>query len=70
MGIEPVGLGCRDTLRMEMNYPLYGSDINEKTNPIEAGLKWITKFEKNSLLVKTISKSIIKTPSKNLFVLR
>ncbi len=43
-GIKPVGLGARDTLRLEMGYCLYGNDINEQTSPIEAGLGWITKF--------------------------
>lgn len=45
-GIEPTGLGCRDTLRLEMGYCLYGNDIDESTNPIEAGLGWITKVDK------------------------
>lgn len=45
-GISPAGLGCRDTLRMEMRYHLYGLDINENINPIEAGLSWVTKFNK------------------------
>ena len=45
-GIEPTGLGARDTLRMEMGYALYGNDITAETNPIEAGLGWITKLEK------------------------
>ena len=48
----PAGLGCRDTLRMEMKYVLYGNDINEKTNPIEAGLGWITKTNKTSFIGK------------------
>ena len=43
-GIRPVGLGARDTLRLEMGYCLYGNDINDATSPIEAGLGWITKF--------------------------
>jgi aminomethyltransferase len=43
-GIKPVGLGARDTLRLEMGYCLYGNDINDTTSPIEAGLGWITKF--------------------------
>lgn len=43
-GIRPIGLGARDTLRLEMGYCLYGNDINDKTSPIEAGLGWITKF--------------------------
>ena len=42
-GITPCGLGCRDTLRMEMKFCLYGNDIDETTNTIEAGLGWITK---------------------------
>jgi len=43
-GIRPIGLGARDTLRLEMGFCLYGNDINDKTSPIEAGLGWITKF--------------------------
>jgi aminomethyltransferase len=43
-GIRPIGLGARDTLRLEMGYCLYGNDINDTTSPIEAGLGWITKF--------------------------
>lgn len=43
-GIRPIGLGARDTLRLEMGYCLYGNDINDETSPIEAGLGWITKF--------------------------
>ncbi len=46
-GIIPVGLGARDTLRLEMAYCLYGNDINDETSPIEAGLGWITKFTKD-----------------------
>lgn len=46
-GIAPIGLGARDTLRLEMGYCLYGNDINDETSPIEAGLGWITKFSKN-----------------------
>ena len=44
--IMPVGLGARDTLRTEMGYCLYGHDIDDSTSPIEAGLGWITKFNK------------------------
>jgi aminomethyltransferase len=46
-GIKPIGLGARDTLRLEMGYCLYGNDIDDTTSPIEAGLGWITKFSKN-----------------------
>jgi aminomethyltransferase len=43
-GIQPIGLGARDTLRLEMGFCLYGNDINDTTSPLEAGLGWITKF--------------------------
>ena len=43
-GIKPIGLGARDTLRLEMGFCLYGNDIDDTTSPIEAGLGWITKF--------------------------
>ncbi|MEO0058937.1 MAG: glycine cleavage system aminomethyltransferase GcvT [Bacteroidota bacterium] len=46
-GIKPIGLAARDTLRLEMGYCLYGNDINDTTSPLEAGLGWITKFNKN-----------------------
>ena len=45
-GIKPIGLGARDTLRLEMGFCLYGNDINDTTSPIAAGLGWITKFTK------------------------
>ncbi|HAP66437.1 MAG TPA: glycine cleavage system aminomethyltransferase GcvT [Nitrospinae bacterium] len=48
--IKPVGLGARDTLRLEMKYPLYGNDISEKTTPLEAGLSWVTKFDKGNFM--------------------
>ncbi len=51
-GILPIGLGARDTLRLEMGYCLYGNDIDESTNPIEAGLGWITKTEKGEFFGK------------------
>jgi len=51
-GIGPVGLGARDTLRLEMGYCLYGHDIDQTTNPIEAGLGWITKTDKGEFLGK------------------
>ncbi|MBN1996286.1 glycine cleavage system aminomethyltransferase GcvT [candidate division KSB1 bacterium] len=48
--IEPVGLGARDTLRLEKKYCLYGNDIDNTTNPLEAGLGWITKFNKGEFI--------------------
>ena len=46
-GIQPIGLGARDTLRLEMGFCLYGNDIDDTTSPLEAGLGWITKFNKD-----------------------
>jgi aminomethyltransferase len=45
-GIKPIGLAARDTLRLEMGYCLYGNDIDDTTSPLEAGLGWVTKFNK------------------------
>lgn len=45
--IKPIGLGARDTLRLEMGFCLYGNDIDDTTSPLEAGLGWITKFTKD-----------------------
>lgn len=46
-GLKPIGLGARDTLRLEMGFNLYGNDIDDATSPLEAGLGWITKFTKD-----------------------
>ncbi len=46
LGMKPIGLGARDTLRLEMGFCLYGNDIDDTTSPLEAGLGWITKFTK------------------------
>ncbi|MDR3626059.1 MAG: glycine cleavage system aminomethyltransferase GcvT, partial [Ignavibacteriaceae bacterium] len=50
--IQPVGLGARDTLRLEMGFCLYGNDIDQTTNTLEAGLGWITKLNKNDFIGK------------------
>ena len=50
--IQPVGLAARDSLRLEMGYCLYGNDIDQTTNPIEAGLGWITKLDKENFIGK------------------
>ncbi len=49
-GIQPAGLGARDSLRLEMGFCLYGNDIDKSTNPIEAGLGWITKLKKGDFI--------------------
>ena len=54
--IKPIGLGARDTLRLEMGYCLYGNDIDDTTSPIEAGLSWITKFTKRFINSEAIGK--------------
>lgn len=51
-GVKPIGLGARDTLRLEMKYPLYGNEICEKTSPLEAGLEWVVKFNKGDFIGK------------------
>jgi aminomethyltransferase len=66
-GLKPIGLGARDTLRLEMGFCLYGNDIDDTTSPLEAGLGWITKFTKtftnsNALLAQKeagVSKKLI-----------
>ena len=55
-GIQPIGLGARDTLRLEMGYCLYGNDIDDTTSPIEAGLGWITRFTKRFVNDEQIKK--------------
>ncbi|WP_019537739.1 glycine cleavage system aminomethyltransferase GcvT [Proteiniphilum acetatigenes] len=50
-GIKPVGLGARDTLRLEMGYCLYGNDLDDSTTPLQAGLGWITRFAENKPFV-------------------
>ena len=65
--IKPAGLGARDTLRLEMCYALYGNDIDQTTNPIEAGLGWITKLNKGDFIGSTLIRQIKKNgPSKRL----
>ncbi len=51
-GVAPIGLGARDTLRLEMKYALYGNDIDETTNPLEAGLGWVVKPAKGPFVGK------------------
>ncbi len=56
LNIQPIGLGARDTLRLEMGYCLYGNDIDDTTTPLEAGLGWITKFTKDFTAKEIIEK--------------
>ncbi|MDP4173077.1 MAG: glycine cleavage system aminomethyltransferase GcvT [Bacteroidota bacterium] len=62
-GIQPVGLGARDSLRLEMGFCLYGNDIDQTTNPLEAGLGWITKLNKECFIGKD---AILKVKSEGL----
>jgi len=50
LGIQPCGLGARDTLRLEMGYPLHGNDISQERTPLEAGLGWAVSFDKGALV--------------------
>ncbi len=52
LGVKPAGLGARDSLRLEMRYPLYGQDIDESTDPYKAGLGWTVKLTKDSFIAK------------------
>jgi aminomethyltransferase len=52
--IQPVGLAARDSLRLEMGFCLYGNDIDQTTNPLEAGLGWITKLKKQNFIAKDV----------------
>jgi len=61
-GLKPIGLGARDTLRLEMGFALYGNDIDDTTSPIEAGLGWITKFVDGK---EFIDKAILAEQKKN-----
>ena len=65
-GIKPIGLGARDTLRLEMGYCLYGNDIDDTTSPLEAGLGWITKFSKDFISKETFAKQKEKGAAKKL----
>ena len=50
LGVTPAGLGCRDSLRLEMGYALYGSDLDEERTPLEAGLGWVVKLDKGDFV--------------------
>ncbi len=66
-GIKPCGLGCRDSLRLEMGFCLYGNDIDDTTSPIEAGLGWITKTKKGDFTnVETFRRQVAEGVSRKL----
>jgi aminomethyltransferase len=65
-GIKPIGLAARDTLRLEMGFCLYGNDINDTTSPLEAGLGWITKFDKEFVNSENLKKQKEKGVTKKL----
>lgn len=50
LGIKPCGLGARDTLRMEVGYPLYGHELTEERTPLEAGMEWVVKWDKGDFI--------------------
>jgi aminomethyltransferase len=56
-GLQPAGLGSRDTLRLEMGYALYGNDISRDTTPLEAGLGWVTKLDKGDFCGRDVLKA-------------
>ena len=65
-GIKPIGLAARDTLRLEMGYCLYGNDIDDTTSPIEAGLGWITEFNKDCANSEALKKEKENGPNRKL----
>lgn len=64
--IKPIGLGARDTLRLEAGFALYGNDIDDTTSPIEAGLGWITKFTKDFINAEQLKKQKEEGPRQKL----
>ena len=66
ISLSPIGLAARDTLRMEKGFCLYGNDIDDSTSPIEAGLSWITKFNKKFINYDNLNKEKLNGPIKKL----
>lgn len=66
LGLKPIGLAARDTLRLEMGYCLYGNDIDDTTSPLEAGLGWVTKFTKDFTAKEILEKQKAEGISKKL----
>ena len=61
LGIKPAGLGARDSLRLEMCFPLYGQELDETTNPYEAGLGWVVKLKKSTPFIGQAALQEVKT---------
>jgi aminomethyltransferase len=64
-GIQPIGLGARDTLRLEMGYSLYGHEIDQTVNPLEARLKWVVKMNKTNFIGKQACEQVEIDPRRN-----
>ena len=62
VGVKPIGLGARDTLRLEARLSLYGNDIDETTNPIEAGLCWVVKMDKGDFIGRAAIEKVLAAP--------
>ena len=69
MGLKLIGLGARDSLRLEMKMALYGNDIDDTTSPVEAGLSWIVNFEKDFIGSEIIKKHKADKPARRLICL-
>ena len=67
-GLRPCGLACRDVLRLEAGYPLYGQDMDEETTPFEARLEWAIKLEKQDFVGKQALARLRETKPKRLLV--
>ncbi len=63
-GLQPIGLGARDTLRLEMGYPLYGHEIDSGTNPLESRLKWVTRLDKPDFIGRDACLAVERVPRK------
>lgn len=62
LGAMPIGLGARDTLRLEMGYSLYGHEIDQETNPLEARLKWVVKMDKGNFIGREACRQVELSP--------
>lgn len=69
LGIQPIGLGARDTLRTEMGYSLYGHELSETINPVEAGLSWAVGFKKANFVGKSALEAAKAAPKRKLIAL-